>query len=144
MMYHVVNNLVEIPARQYLTTPTGVPTRCHQPRLLHCHITTLSTSSRVPSLTSSAIGLWNALLASSIKLIFRWPQGSHLCWNPKTVTMATCLTCFRTCAWRAFLNGCLNVFTVRLCLWDITLVNVNAPVVATTSWWLHFTAPVVA
>ena len=26
----------------------------------------------------------------------------------------------------------------------ITLVNVNAPVVATTSWWLHFTAPVVA
>ena len=26
----------------------------------------------------------------------------------------------------------------------ITLVNVNAPVVATTSWWLHFSAPVVA
>ena len=26
----------------------------------------------------------------------------------------------------------------------VTLVNVNAPVVATTSWWLHFTAPVVA
>ena len=26
----------------------------------------------------------------------------------------------------------------------ITLVNVNAPVVATTCWWLHFTAPVVA
>ena len=25
-----------------------------------------------------------------------------------------------------------------------TLVNVNAPVVATTTWWLHFTAPVVA
>ena len=25
-----------------------------------------------------------------------------------------------------------------------TLVNVNAPVVATTNWWLHFTAPVVA
>ena len=25
-----------------------------------------------------------------------------------------------------------------------TLVNVKAPVVATTSWWLHFTAPVVA
>ena len=24
-----------------------------------------------------------------------------------------------------------------------TLVNVNAPVVATTSWWLHFKAPVV-
>ena len=24
-----------------------------------------------------------------------------------------------------------------------TLVNVNAPVVATTSWWLHFSAPVV-
>ena len=27
---------------------------------------------------------------------------------------------------------------------NITLVNVNAPVVATTSWWLHFTAQVVA
>ena len=27
---------------------------------------------------------------------------------------------------------------------NCTLVNVNAPVVATTSWWLHFTAPVVA
>ena len=27
---------------------------------------------------------------------------------------------------------------------NITMVNVNAPVVATTSWWLHFTAPVVA
>ena len=26
----------------------------------------------------------------------------------------------------------------------VTLVNVNAPVVATTSWWLHFSAPVVA
>ena len=26
----------------------------------------------------------------------------------------------------------------------LTLVNVNAPVVATTSWWLHFSAPVVA
>ena len=26
----------------------------------------------------------------------------------------------------------------------ITLVNVNAPVVATTSWWLHFSEPVVA
>ena len=25
-----------------------------------------------------------------------------------------------------------------------TLVNVNAPAVATTSWWLHFSAPVVA
>ena len=25
-----------------------------------------------------------------------------------------------------------------------TLVNVNAPVVATTSWWLHFSVPVVA
>ena len=25
-----------------------------------------------------------------------------------------------------------------------TLVNVNAPVIATTSWWLHFSAPVVA
>ena len=25
-----------------------------------------------------------------------------------------------------------------------TLVNVNAPMVATTSWWLHFSAPVVA
>ena len=26
----------------------------------------------------------------------------------------------------------------------VTLVNVNVPVVATTSWWLHFTARVVA
>ena len=26
----------------------------------------------------------------------------------------------------------------------ITQVNVNAPVVATRSWWLHFSAPVVA
>ena len=25
-----------------------------------------------------------------------------------------------------------------------TLVNLNAPVVATTSWWLHFSAQVVA
>ena len=30
------------------------------------------------------------------------------------------------------------------CFAIITLVNVNAPVVATTSWWLHFSAPVVA
>ena len=31
-------------------------------------------------------------------------------------------------------------------LWSIiiTLVHVNAPVAATTSWWLHFSAPVVA
>ena len=27
---------------------------------------------------------------------------------------------------------------------NLTLVNVNTPVVATTSWLLHFTAPVVA
>ena len=32
------------------------------------------------------------------------------------------------------------IFFVNVC----TLVNVNAPVAATTSWWLHFTAPVVA
>ena len=29
-------------------------------------------------------------------------------------------------------------------MYIITLVNVNAPVVATTSWWLHFSAQVVA
>ena len=38
-------------------------------------------------------------------------------------------------------------FVMRGTLWClflmITLVNVNAPVVATTSWWLHFSAPVV-
>ena len=34
------------------------------------------------------------------------------------------------------------ILKMQLCI--VTLVNVNAPVVATTSWWLHFTAPVVA
>ena len=39
-----------------------------------------------------------------------------------------------------------NLFSYSLTslLTRITLVNVNAPVVATTSWWLHFSAPVVA
>ena len=35
-------------------------------------------------------------------------------------------------------------FGVGPVLGGYTLVNVNAPVVATTSWWLHFSAPVVA
>ena len=30
------------------------------------------------------------------------------------------------------------------CARDITLVNKNAPVVATTSWWLQFSAQVMA
>ena len=34
----------------------------------------------------------------------------------------------------------LGVFPIAL---EITLVNVNAPVVATTNWWLHFSAQVV-
>ena len=37
-----------------------------------------------------------------------------------------------------FVKKCLNVLPI------ITLVNVNAPVVVTTSWWLHFSAQVVA
>ena len=43
------------------------------------------------------------------------------------------------CDTRYFKNVCLFLFV------DVnTLVNVNAPVVATTSRWLHFSAPVVA
>ena len=37
-----------------------------------------------------------------------------------------------------------DVFLCESTLSMNTLVNVNAPVVATTSWLLHFTAPVVA
>ena len=36
------------------------------------------------------------------------------------------------------------VFIIYAQIHSFTLVNVNAPVVATTSWWLHFSAPVVA
>ena len=40
---------------------------------------------------------------------------------------------------------CFTVYTgeTKIIL-QFTLVNVNALVVATTSWWLHFSAPVVA
>ena len=37
-----------------------------------------------------------------------------------------------------------KIATAEKKLTMLKLVNVNAPVVATTSWWLHFTAPVVA
>ena len=39
---------------------------------------------------------------------------------------------------------CYNMVVAHFPNSSITLVNVNAPVVATTSWWLHFLAPVVA
>ena len=38
----------------------------------------------------------------------------------------------------------VNLGSARSDLVAYTLVNVNALVVATTSWWLHFIAPVVA
>ena len=46
MMYRIVNNLVEIPANQYLT-PTGVSTRGHQNDSFHT--IALSTPTKAPS-----------------------------------------------------------------------------------------------
>ena len=43
-----------------------------------------------------------------------------------------------------FLAHLSHRLKLSYCYPIITLVNVNAPVVATTSWWLHFSAPVVA
>ena len=62
MMYHIVNNLVEIPANQYLT-PTGVSTRGHQKRfrLYYC-----SVNAYKGSFFPSAIRLWNALPANTV------------------------------------------------------------------------------
>ena len=37
-----------------------------------------------------------------------------------------------------------NLTLDALKIYSITMVNVSAPVVATTSWWLHFSAQVVA
>ena len=62
MMYRIVNNLVEIPANQYLT-PTGVSTRGHQQRFppYYC-----SVNAYQGSFFPSAIRLWNALPASTV------------------------------------------------------------------------------
>ena len=50
-----------------------------------------------------------------------------------------------TCWERANLLALLCVmFYCVMSFSCITLVNVNAPVVAITSWWLHFSAQVVA
>ena len=62
MMYRIVNNLVEIPADQYLT-PTGVSTRGHQQRFLPYYC---SVNAYPGSFFPSAIRLWNALSASIV------------------------------------------------------------------------------
>ena len=62
MMYRMVNNLVEIPANQYLT-PTGVSTRGHQQRFLPYYC---SVNAYQGSFFPSAIRLWNALPASTV------------------------------------------------------------------------------
>ena len=62
MMYRIVNNLVEIPANQYLT-PTGVSTRGHQQRFLPYYC---SVNAYQGPFFSSAIRLWNALPASTV------------------------------------------------------------------------------
>ena len=62
MMYRIVNNLVEIPANQYLT-PTGVSTRGHQQRFLPYYC---SVNAYQGSFFPSAIRLWNALPASTV------------------------------------------------------------------------------
>ena len=60
MMYRIVNNLVEIPADQYLTA-AGVSTRGHQQRFqVRC------CSIRDGSFLPSAVRLWNSLPASAI------------------------------------------------------------------------------
>ena len=62
MMYRIVNNLVEIPANQYLTS-TGVSTRGHQQRFLPYYC---SVNAYQGSFFPSAIRLWNALPASTV------------------------------------------------------------------------------
>ena len=62
MMYRIVNNLVEIPANQYLT-PTGVSTRGHQQRFLPYYC---SVNAYQGSFFPSAIRLWNALPANTV------------------------------------------------------------------------------
>ena len=62
MMYRIVNNLVEIPANQYLI-PTGVSTRGHQQRFLPYYC---SVNAYQGSFFPSAIRLWNALPASTV------------------------------------------------------------------------------
>ena len=62
MMYRIVNNLVEIPADQYVTA-AGVSTRGHQQRFLvqYCSINAYNGS-----FFPSAVCLWNRLPASAI------------------------------------------------------------------------------
>ena len=62
MMYRTVNNLVEIPADQYLTA-AGVSTTGHQQRLL---VQYCSINAYKGSFFSSAVRLWNSLPASTI------------------------------------------------------------------------------
>ena len=64
MMYRIVNNLVEIPANQYLT-PTGVSTRGHQQRFLPYYC---SVNAYQGSFFPSAIRLWNALPVSTVSV----------------------------------------------------------------------------
>ena len=40
--------------------------------------------------------------------------------------------------------GSVDSLYLSVCIYCITLVNVNAPVVATTNWWWQFSALVVA
>ena len=62
MMFRIVNNLVEIPADQYLSV-AGVSTKGHQQRFL---VPFCSINAYKGSFFPSAVHLWNSLPASAI------------------------------------------------------------------------------
>ena len=75
-----------------------------------------------------------------------------LTWETSLMVRLTTLA-FSSCIFSSSSSRYLVKFNQTTCAYSkiglikdvyiITLVNVNAPVVATTSWWLHFSAQVV-
>ena len=95
-MYRIANNLVKIPANQYLTA-ADASTWGHQQRFLvpYCSINAYNGSFFL-----SAVRLWNSLSASAISasINYGWFQNPHQCWYPKTVTLTNMLlTDFNDC-----------------------------------------------
>ena len=68
---------------------------------------------------------------------------SCVCHAFASVHCCLVVTCWETADFLALVCDVYCAFDTFPCV-ILTLVNVNAPVVATTSWWLHFKAPVVA
>ena len=117
MMYRIANNLVEIPANQYLT-PTGVSTRDHQQQFLPYYC---SVNAYQGPFFPSAIRLWNAPPASTVSAQSLDYFKVLICAD---IPRCNCgQSVFRHVYRKPSFKDVFKLFTVRLCRWDMHLTG---------------------